>query len=272
MTLPKRNTNNSKNAAKDEKENESQVITMGMIKSLFHELFEEQEAKLAETIKSAADVTNKRIDKLSADITKNNERLAELNDVNDVKERIDASQEMLEKRMDILEEKIKKEKQKCQDNLKLMSNENKELREKIRNLEDRSRRDNLRFSGIEEYQQETWDDTEQVLKDFLDEHLGLRSIGIERAHRVGPKVDNSETPRTIIVKFSSFKAKELILKKANQLKGTGYYINEDFSKETLEIRKENWKKVKQLRGNGKYAVLVYDKVVWRERNPTNSAN
>ena len=272
MTLPKRNTNNSKNAAKDEKENESQVITMAMIKSLFHELFEEQEVKLAETIKPAADVTNKRIDKLLADIMKNNERLAELtNDVNDVKESIDASQEMLEKRMDILEEKIKKEKQKCQDNLKLMSNENKELREKLRNLEDRSRRDNLRFSGIEEYQQETWDDTEQVLKDFLDEHLGLRSIGIERPHRVGPKVDNSETPRTIVVKFSSFKAKELILKKANQLKGTGYYISEAFSKETLEIRKENWKKVKQLRENGKYAVLVYDKAVWRERNPTNSA-
>ena len=206
MTLPKRNTNNSKNAAKDEKENESQVITMAMIKSLFHELFEEEEeAKLAETIKSAADVTNKRIDKLSADIMKNNERLAELtNDVNDVKESIDASQEMLEKRMDILEEKIKKEKQKCQDNLIFMSNENKELREKLRNLEDRSRRDNLRFSGIEEYQQEAWDDKAQVLKDFLDEHLGLRSIRIERAHRVGPKVDNSETPRTILVKFSSF--------------------------------------------------------------------
>ena len=42
MTLPKRNTNNSKHASKDEKENESQVITMAMIKSLFHELFEEQ--------------------------------------------------------------------------------------------------------------------------------------------------------------------------------------------------------------------------------------
>ena len=89
MKLPKRNTNNSKNAAKDEKENESQVITMAMIKSLFHELFEEQEAKLAETIKSSADVTNKRIDKLSADIIKNIGRLAELtNDVNDVKESI----------------------------------------------------------------------------------------------------------------------------------------------------------------------------------------
>ena len=47
--------------------------------------------------------------------------------------------------------------------------------------------------------------------------------------------------------------------------GKGYYINEDFSKETAEIRKENWKKVKKLRKNGKYAILVYDKVFWREK-------
>ena len=88
---------------------------------------------------------------------------------------------------------------------------------------------------------------------------------------MGPKDNNdSDTSRTIVAKFSSYKTKELILKKANQLKGTGYYINEDFSKETLETRKENWKKVKKLRESGKYAVLVYNKVVWKERNPTNS--
>ena len=45
----------------------------------------------------------------------------------------------------------------------------------------------------------------------------------------------------------------------------GYYINENFSKETVKTRKENWKKVKELRKNGKYAVLVYNKVFWREK-------
>ena len=39
-----------------------------------------------------------------------------------------------------------------------------------------------------------------------------------------------------------------------------HYINEYFSKETVEIRKENWKKVKELRNDGKYVILVYDKV------------
>ena len=52
----------------------------------------------------------------------------------------------------------------------------------------------------------------------------------------------------------------MILKNARKLKNTGYYKNEDFLKETVEIRKENWKKVKELRKNDKYAILVYDKV------------
>ena len=57
----------------------------------------------------------------------------------------------------------------------------------------------------------------------------------------------------------------MILKNARKLKDTGYYINEDFSKETVEIREENWKKVKELRKNGKCTILVYDKVFWREK-------
>ena len=39
------------------------------------------------------------------------------------------------------------------------------------------------------------------------------------------------------------------------------YINEDFSKETMDIRKEKWKSVKSLRSPGKYAILGYDKIV-----------
>ena len=52
---------------------------------------------------------------------------------------------------------------------------------------------------------------------------------------------------------------------ARKLNDTGYYINKAFSKETVEIRKVNWKNVKELRKNGKYAILVYGKVFWREK-------
>ena len=92
--------------------------------------------------------------------------------------------------------------------------------------------------------------------------MGLQNIKIERVHRTGEKKDTS---RTIAAKFSSCKTKETILKNARKLKDTGYHINEDFSKETVEIKKENWKKVKDLRKNDKYAILVYDQVFWREK-------
>ena len=68
----------------------------------------------------------------------------------------------------------------------------------------------------------------------------------------------------MVAKFSSSKTNELILN-ARKLNDTGYYINKDFSKGTVEIRKVNWKNVKELRKNGKYAILVYDKVFWREK-------
>ena len=41
------------------------------------------------------------------------------------------------------------------------------------------------------------------------------------------------------------------------MKGQNIYINEDFSKETMDIRKEKWKSVKSLRSQGKYAVLFW---------------
>ena len=112
---------------------------------------------------------------------------------------------------------------------------NKRLKGKLRDLKDRSRRDNLRFDGVGEYENELWNVTEEVLKDFLFEHLSLRNIKSERAHRTGERKE--DTSRTIVAKFSSYKTKELILKNARELKDMSYYINEDFSRETVEIRR-----------------------------------
>ena len=46
-----------------------------------------------------------------------------------------------------------------------------------------------------------------------------------------------------------------------QLKDTGYYINEDFSKATLNIRAELWDEVKRLRAAGYFVVIKYDRIV-----------
>ena len=65
------------------------------------------------------------------------------------------------------------------------------------------------------------------------------------------------------MKLSSFKIKERILKEAKKRKPKGIQIFEDFSKATVEIRKNNWEKVKELRIQNKYAILVYDKIYIR---------
>ena len=87
------------------------VITIDFIKSIFQEMFQQQEKVLIETVNSASLVTNQRIDKLSSDITVNNEKLIKLaNDVSDVQLSIEASQQMIEQKIKKIEERTDKEK------------------------------------------------------------------------------------------------------------------------------------------------------------------
>ena len=113
-------------------------------------------------------------------------------------------------------------------------------------MEDRSPRDNLRIDGLKKVGNETWEQTEQILKSMIQEKLEIEDVNIERAHRVGNT--NSTLPRTITAKFSGFKGKQIVLSAAKKLKGQNIYINEDFSKETMDIRKEKIK-IKSLKSN-----------------------
>ena len=60
--------------------------------------------------------------------------------------------------------------------------------------------------------------------------------------------------------------KQEFLKNSHRLKGTTYYINEDFSKETPAYRKELWEKRKALRKEGTVAYLNYKSFVVKERD------
>ena len=97
-------------------------------------------------------MANQRIDKFSSHITINNDKLLNLaNDVSDVQLSIDASQEIIEVKIKTIEERTDKDKQKNRN----FENNNKRLKNKLRDLKDRSRMNNLRFDGVREYANES---------------------------------------------------------------------------------------------------------------------
>ena len=86
---------------------------------------------------------------------------------------------------------------------------------KLADLEDRIRGNNLRFDGFQEETSETWEKRESTVTEFGKETLGIEEdILIEKAHLRGKiqRNDRARTrKRTIIVKFLNFKDKSRIL-------------------------------------------------------------
>ena len=92
-------------------------------------------------------------------------------------------------------------------------------------MEGRSRRNNIRVEGISRSENEAWD--EEKVRKVVKEH-------IERAHRVKRNNDdNCNNDRKLL----HFKDKQDILHKTNSRKVRKFYFKEDFSRETLKIRK-----------------------------------
>ena len=68
----------------------------------------------------------------------------------------------------------------------------------------------------------------------------------------------------ILVQFSFYKDKIDILRNCKKLKRTKISIFEDFSQETIQIRKGKWKKVLSNRKEGKILYLQYRNVIYKE--------
>lgn len=133
-------------------------------------------------------------------------------------------------------------------------------------LEGQSRRNNLVFDGIQESHNETWAESESKIMKLLSDKLQLnqKEIELERAHRIGKLIGGGTSgnrPRPIVAKFLRYKDKLMVQEKATKLKGTGIYINEDFTEAVRQRRKELLPAMKAARLRGDIAYLRYDKLV-----------
>lgn len=70
-------------------------------------------------------------------------------------------------------------------------------------LEAQHRSDNLHLYGMEEKSEETWEEAEEKVREYMHKDLKIDDsrISIERAHRMPSK----ETPKPVIAKFSFYK-------------------------------------------------------------------
>ncbi|KAH8036891.1 hypothetical protein HPB51_006330 [Rhipicephalus microplus] len=111
------------------------------------------------------------------------------------------------------------------------------LQSRLDDLEDRSRRSNLLVHGIPN-SRESWQDTEEKTLAALSSATGKAITGndVDRVHHIG--TFSSSKTRPVIIKFRSFKMKEAILSDRAVLKTKDIAVSEDYSVATRQARKK----------------------------------
>lgn len=141
-----------------------------------------------------------------------------------------------------------------------------ELKEKIKGLETQKKKNNLLFFGIKEDRAEE-NNIVKFMKEKINNHLSLdiQENEIDKAYRIGQKTSNGLRP--ILISFTSNWKRNLIIKNKKKLP-EGIYIKEDFTKETLEIRKSLQPKLEEERNKGNIAYLRGEKLIVKKPSDT----
>lgn len=153
--------------------------------------------------------------------------------------------------------------------LKPVLQENKILKLKVENLEKKverlerdKKRNNILIHGLVENEKSTRDLIENIKEVFLGElDLTIEDYEINKIHRIGMRNKNEKPRPTLLSLVSGWKKNE-IMRNKKQLKEI--YITEDYSKETLEIRKSLQPKLMEERKKGNFAYIKYDKLIVKE--------
>lgn len=135
----------------------------------------------------------------------------------------------------------------------------KQLQDKIKFMDNERRRNNLIIFGANEMQHESVITRVQTIIE-TETKLKIEPNEINKAYRLGPKGVNT---RPILVSFTtSWKRNEIL--KNRKKSNSEIYFKEDFTKETLEKRKELLPKLKEERDKGKIAYLKGEKLIVKE--------
>lgn len=136
--------------------------------------------------------------------------------------------------------------QKLKQQMEAMQIEQRNIRYKLEDQENRSRRKNLRIRGLPESQGEAenlQEKMEVIFKDLINPSEVSRKLKLDRVHRIRkPPEIRGDAPRDVIMQFHNYLDKEQInsnLRKNNQAKygETSLHIYQDLAAETLNRRR-----------------------------------
>jgi len=127
----------------------------------------------------------------------------------------------------------------------------KEIESKNLYLEAYSRRENVKFMNIEERSQDEAEDTEEILRGFLQRELGFvdaQSVEFQRVHRTGKGKDGK--PRPILARFLRYKDVQKILSLGHRLKETEFQMFRDLPTEIVKRRRAQMETFKTAKRRG----------------------
>lgn len=160
----------------------------------------------------------------------------EINSVNkrveEAEERIEMAETRIQTSEDVLAELVKLQVQ---------------TEAKLTELEGRTRRENIRIHGVREGAEADSASIIVFMEELLSKGLDLppsTEMNIERAHRaLASKPPDDAPPRSIVVKFASYRVKEKVLKTAWQKRGFEFegkriHLDHDYAPDIMKKRRE----------------------------------
>ena len=240
-------------------------MELSKFEKMMKKMLTEQEQRITksfkEMLKDEIAKFNERIEKIEHNIIGNKNSIKNLEkEVNDIKDGLKFTEDIFDEKVSELHTRID-----------MLEEERDNLEQKLSVQEDRNQRNNLRIDGMKEYNGETELELEEKVKTLFKEKMEIEEdIEIQRIHRTGQR--SYGKPRTVIFNLLRFKDKARILKQGRNLKGSNIWINEDFSKRTMEIRKKLLKEIKHRKNNGEEGLYLKYKTIKQFRNRTQNVN
>ena len=142
--------------------------------------------------------------------------------------------------------------------LEAVRRERGEMREKVTDLQWRSMKTNLVFTGLGKESND--EDTEDKLRIFLFNELGIdRPIQFGNVHRFGRHITGRNRP--IVARFLYNKDRMMVKGRAFMLRDTPYGIHEQLPQAMEDRRKELYPVMRRLRDEGNRVRMVRDKLI-----------